>query len=807
MGRVCLIIVALALSIGALGFPQIRSSIEPRRDYAQITQLLESSINRELKEKHIPGIFIALVDDQNVVWARGFGYADPGGRVPATVDRVLRVGSVAELFTVIAIMQLVEQKKLDLDAPVSRYLPDFTPKNPFGGPITIRQLCSHCSGLTREPPVGNYFDDTSPTLAQAVASLNSTTLVYKPGSRLKYTHSDIAVLGYILEKTQREPLRSYLTRAILDPVGLKHSAFEPLPALKKDLAKGLMWSFDGKTSETPTFQLSTCGDMYATVLDLARFEYMLFSGGALPGGRRILKPETLALMFTPQYRTTSDQVLGFGIGFSCNALSRSTSPSDFSRAVGVEGGIYGFSETVSALPAEKLGAVVVANLDGVSPRTGLIAEQALGLMLDQRTHKPLRPPAWTTDLPKGLALRLQGDYASGDQRVELREFEGKLLGTPPQGGFQSEIRQLAQFLVDDSRRSGRVRNLLLDQYDGSALRIGGETFTRVETPKSPEIKPEWRGLIGEYGWDYNTVYILETMGKLTALIEWFSEFPLEQLSPDVYRIRSSGLFPNLGSYDGEEVRFQRDKSGQATEAIVGAVSFKRRPLPSDGEKSSFRITPVRPVEELRKAALAASPPVEQGSFKNVDLIELRSLDSSIRYDIRYATSNNFMGAPFYSSAHAFLQRPAAEAMARAARKLRPLGFGLLIHGAYRPWYVTKMFWDGTPADKHIFVADPAQGSRHNRGCAVDLTLYDLKTGAPVRMTGGYDEMSERSYPNYPGGTSYQRWQRDLLRQSMEAEGFRVYEYEWWHFDYQDWKHYPVLNLTFEQLSRKAGQNR
>lgn len=85
----------------------------------------------------------------------------------------------------------------------------------------------------------------------------------------------------------------------------------------------------------------------------------------------------------------------------------------------------------------------------------------------------------------------------------------------------------------------------------------------------------------------------------------------------------------------------------------------------------------------------------------------------------------------------------------------------------RPWYVTKIFWDATPEDKRIFVANPAEGSRHNRGCAVDLTLYDLKTGAPIEMTGVYDEMSERSYSFYPGGTSLQRWHRDLLRRAMQ----------------------------------------
>jgi D-alanyl-D-alanine dipeptidase len=216
---------------------------------------------------------------------------------------------------------------------------------------------------------------------------------------------------------------------------------------------------------------------------------------------------------------------------------------------------------------------------------------------------------------------------------------------------------------------------------------------------------------------------------------------------------------------------------------------------------NFRITPVRSPAELRKEALAASPPKEPNTLRKPDLVELRSLDSTIKYDIRYATSNNFMGTPFYTSAHAFMQRPAAEAVARASAELRKLGYGLLIHDAYRPWYVTKMFWDGTPPDKHVFVADPSQGSRHNRGCAVDLTLYDLKTGAPIRMTGGYDEMTDRSYPLYPGGVTLQRWHRDFLRHAMEAQGFNVYEAEWWHFDYKDWRSYPIGNLTFEQLAR------
>jgi hypothetical protein len=120
----------------------------------------------------------------------------------------------------------------------------------------------------------------------------------------------------------------------------------------------------------------------------------------------------------------------------------------------------------------------------------------------------------------------------------------------------------------------------------------------------------------------------------------------------------------------------------------------------------------------------------------------------------------------------------------------------MIYDAYRPWYVTKIFWDATPPENHKFVADPSEGSRHNRGCAVDLTMYDLKTGEAVPMTGLYDEMSERSYPNYKGGTEEERRNRETLRAAMEAEGFTVYEFEWWHFDYKNYKKYPIMNLKF-----------
>ena len=217
------------------------------------------------------------------------------------------------------------------------------------------------------------------------------------------------------------------------------------------------------------------------------------------------------------------------------------------------------------------------------------------------------------------------------------------------------------------------------------------------------------------------------------------------------------------------------------------------------QEVSFRITPLRPVEELRAEALKQQPPGERGTFLKPDLVELVKLDATIKLDIRYATTNNFLGTPVYTQARAFLQRPAAEGLLRAHRELQAQGYGLIIHDGYRPWYVTKIFWDATPDDKKIFVANPATGSNHNRGCAVDLSLYDLKTGKEVKMPSGYDEMTDRAFSDYAGGTSDERARRALLRQAMEKQDFLVNPKEWWHFDYKDWKQYPILNVKFEDI--------
>ena len=195
-----------------------------------------------------------------------------------------------------------------------------------------------------------------------------------------------------------------------------------------------------------------------------------------------------------------------------------------------------------------------------------------------------------------------------------------------------------------------------------------------------------------------------------------------------------------------------------------------------------------------------APPKEEIK-REARLVELITLDKTIKLDIRYARTDNFVGKAVYAEARAFLQKPAAEALVRVHKKLKKQNLGLMIFDGYRPWSVTKIFWEVTPEEKRKFVANPATGSKHNRGCAVDLSIFDLKTGKLVEMPTDYDDFTDKASPNYEGASKKQKKNRDLLRKQMEAEGFSVNPNEWWHFDYKDWKEYAIYDIAFSEIKR------
>jgi D-alanyl-D-alanine dipeptidase len=333
--------------------------------------------------------------------------------------------------------------------------------------------------------------------------------------------------------------------------------------------------------------------------------------------------------------------------------------------------------------------------------------------------------------------------------------------------------------------------------DSWADTIPSIRFAQGNPPADAPI--ELKRLIGEYssattreyGPDETRLTIFEARGKLFAEGLGLHSAPLRRLGAMRFSVDGADGQPT-------HLDFEVDGGQRASAVVVGSTRLPFRDIGREVMetiRAGVNADPAR----LRKIALAAKPPVEPAPKRESDLVKLTTVDPTIKLDIRYASSNNFIGFPLYERPAAYLQRPAAEALGLVQHALAPKGYGLLVYDGYRPWFVTKMFWDATPEMAHVFVADPSQGSRHNRGCAVDLTLYDLKSGRAVEMTGRYDEMSRRSYADYVGGTSRQRWLRDLLRNEMVAQGFAVYAEEWWHFDYKDWSDYAIGTATFSQL--------
>ena len=177
------------------------------------------------------------------------------------------------------------------------------------------------------------------------------------------------------------------------------------------------------------------------------------------------------------------------------------------------------------------------------------------------------------------------------------------------------------------------------------------------------------------------------------------------------------------------------------------------------------------------------------------LVDLASL--GIPLDIRYATANNFMKTPLYPEARAYLRAPAARALVEIQRELAPRGLGIKVFDAYRPYSVTERMWE--PIKNPDYVADPAKGSRHNRGAAVDLTLIDLQTGAELLMPTAYDDFTERAAHAYTDLSEEALRNRALLRDVMTRHGFEPLPSEWWHYDFRGWERFELMDVPFAQL--------
>lgn len=203
----------------------------------------------------------------------------------------------------------------------------------------------------------------------------------------------------------------------------------------------------------------------------------------------------------------------------------------------------------------------------------------------------------------------------------------------------------------------------------------------------------------------------------------------------------------------------------------------------------YGLTPV--TLEKYKAGMAAKPQNE--------LINLEKFIPGITLDIRYATTNNFTKEKIYNLARAYARKPVAESLKKAQEEFSKLGFGIKIFDAYRPYAATVKFYE--VYKDTTYVASPYRGSRHNRGCAIDMTIYDLKTGKDLPMPTEYDSFRKEAWPSTPVKDPVIKKNRDLIISVMQKHGFKVNSSEWWHFDFIGWQKFDVLDISFEELEK------
>lgn len=783
-GRAALTLLAVAVALPLA----CRTPTPPPPDRAaQAWSDFAAALRLDALHLELPALAVAVVNADELLFADAIERCDATTTRPLPASARFRAGSVSKMFTAIALLQLVEEGRLALDAPVASVLPEFAPQNPFAAAPTVRQLLSHCAGLVREPPHGSYFDETPPSLAATVASLNETTLVAAPGTLTKYSNAAFAVAGRLVEQLRGAPFAEVLRDRVLAPMGMGDSVFGGDPAR---LVPATMWSHHLAPFAAPTFPfgIAPAASLEAPLADLASAAQRLLRGGREAGGVP-LDAARFAEMTRPQGLVGRRGAFGFGLWLD-----------DFEgrRRIGHDGAVFGFTTLVALLPDEGLGVVVCAAKDCVLPWVQRLGDEALRLALATRDGRrpPLLAERVELPFPEPERRRATGRWqqVDGSDVVELQEQRGQLwlhddgARVRVVRGADGELRR------DDPRRS--VAPLVLRELPQGdlELEIEGTRYRRAPAPRPPPPPVEWRELIGEYGCDSNVLYVREVDGQLHALVEWFFDYAVTPAGADRF------AFPTHGLYSHEALQFRRDERGAIRGVEMAGVWFERRAVaPPPGVP--FRITPTAPLATLRAQTAATTLPAALAQApRRPDLVDLAAFVPGVRFDIRYATSDNFLGAAVYDEARAFLQRPAAEALRRAQEALAQQGFGLLVHDGYRPWRVTKLFWEATPPALRDMVADPEQGSRHNRGCAVDLSLCELASGAPLAATSGYDEFSARANPWYPGGSSEERFMRDTLRCAMEAAGFAVHDHEWWHFDFAGWQEWPVQDVPFAELN-------
>jgi CubicO group peptidase (beta-lactamase class C family) len=535
-----LAIAGTVILISACSVAPPRPESVVRNDYESFKPYVEQLIRHEMDANAITGLSIALVDDQRIVWAKGFGYADKENNKPASAETLYLVGSISKLFTATAAMQLAEQKKLDIDRPLKDALPEFSIRSRFAdsAPITPRNLMTHHSGLPRDFSTG-MFTKTPEPFTELVRHIRTTDAFYPPNHVFSYSNVGITLLGHAIQNASGMPFADYMQRSVLTPLGMNTASFG-IGVAKSDLmAKAYR---KGALVEEPALRDVPAGGLSASVVDISRFLSMVFADGRA-GTTQVLKPESLREMLKAQ-NTDVPLDLNFhqGLGWMLSTLGASTIE-NAGPVAHHAGAMINYRGQLYALPEHKLGVIVLASSASAGRAIDHVATEALGLALEAKTgikqpkHAkiPAADPPWPAD-------RLQpyvGDYTSmiGHIRVHLdgdhlrADALGRTFNLVPRsdGQLGLEYKLLGLMSVDlgtldvigITRRNVTGHDVLVASLGAQEMLVG----ERIQAPKDEDRAP-WLKRLGRYeivnaGDDHNFVQriaVTEERGFLIAEI-------------------------------------------------------------------------------------------------------------------------------------------------------------------------------------------------------------------------------------------------------------------------------------------------
>jgi CubicO group peptidase (beta-lactamase class C family) len=459
------------------------SGVETLRTDSNVTQsivLLEKWIVAQMEYRDLPGLAIGVVYDQDIVWAKGFGYADLDKKNPVTTTTIFRIASITKTFTSTAIMQLRDRGRLQLDDPVVEHLPWFTYRNrhPAGPPITIRHLLTHTSGLPREAAFPYWTTHEFPTREEMVSALEEQESIYETERKYKYSNLGIAILGEVIAAVSGQPYEVFVQENILDPLEMTGTSVFMPPDHRERLATGYGRKLrDGTRKKSPPTEskgLAPSANISSTTEDMCRYASFHLSEDTTTAGQ-ILAASTLREMHRVHWLQPS-WTSGRGLGFT---VSKWDDRVTFSHG----GWVGGHRSQFTVSPGEKVAVVVLTNADDGVP--AYFANRAMSMLAPVVAQcASEQPPAPKPDSGWSLYVGRYSDPWNWDSEVLL--FRGKLIiydySYPPESDPTKSLVELVPEGSHLFRMSGRGGNGELVRFelgaDGKVERMKvGENYT------------------------------------------------------------------------------------------------------------------------------------------------------------------------------------------------------------------------------------------------------------------------------------------------------------------------------------------